>query len=99
MPLSYRIDSDAGTLVVVGEGVISQSGRLEAIRAWLRDPPFRPGLNTLCDFPAASTTPTMQELREITSIIEQHGAAIGKKKLAVIATKPVTFGVARQFQS
>jgi len=97
--LSYRIDSDAGMLVVVGEGVISHSDRLEAIRAWLRDPGFRPGLNTLCDFSAATTTPTMKELREIASIIEQYGAAIGKKKLAVIATRPVTFGVARQFQT
>jgi hypothetical protein len=41
----------------------------------------------------------MAELREIISIVGRDAAAIGRKKLAVIATKPVTFGVARQFQT
>jgi hypothetical protein len=32
MPLRYHIDSDAGMLLVVGEGTISQSERLAAMR-------------------------------------------------------------------
>jgi hypothetical protein len=99
MPLTYRIDSAAGMLLVVGEGFITQPERIEAIQAWLRDPDFHPGLNTLADFSDTTSTPTMKELRELVMIIDQHSAAIGKKKLAVIATKPVTFGVARQFQT
>ena len=89
MPLSYRIDSDAGMLLIVGEGFITQPERIGAIQAWLRDPDFRPGLNTLCDFSEATSTPTMKELREIVSIIDEHAGAFGKKKL----------GVARQFQT
>jgi hypothetical protein len=99
MPLSFRLDADAGTLMIVGEGFITQPERIEAIQAWLRDPDFRPGLKTLCDFSAATSTPTMRELREIVALVDEHAAAIGKKKLAVVATKPMTFGVARQFQS
>ena len=99
MPLRYQIDSDAGMLLVVGEGTISQSERLAAMRGWLGDPGFRPGLNTLCDFSAATSTPTMTQLLEIVSIVERHSAALGKKKLAVVAPRPVTFGVARQFQT
>ena len=99
MPLRYHIDSEAGMLLVVGEGTISQSERLAAMRGWLSDPGFRPCLNTLCDFSAATSTPTMAELHEIVSIVERHSAAIGKKKLAVVAPRPVTFGVARQFQT
>ena len=99
MPLSYQIDADAGMLLIVGEGFITQSERLEAMEAWLRDPDFRPGLNTLCDFSAATSTPTMKELREIVAIIDEHAEAIGKKKLAMIAPKPVTLWVARQFQN
>ena len=96
MPLTYRIDAAAGILHVVGEGAISQSERIEAMRGWLRDPEFRSGLDTLCDFSAATSTPTMAELREIVSLVDRHAKRIGKKKLAVIATQPVTFGVARQ---
>ena len=99
MPLSFRIDSDAGMLMIVGEGFITQPERIEAIEAWLRDPGFRPGLKTLCDFSEATSTPTMRELREIVALVDQHAAAIGNKKLAVVATRPVTFGVARQFQT
>ena len=99
MPWSYHIDLDAGMLLVVGEGTISQSERLEAMRGWLRDPGFRPGMNTLCDFSEANSTPTMAELHEIVSLVERHSSAIGKKKLAVVAPRPVTFGVARQFQT
>jgi hypothetical protein len=79
MPLRYRIDPDAGMLLVVGEGAIS--------------------LNTLCDFSAATSTPTIAELWEIVSLVDRHATAIGKKKLAMIAARPVTFGVARQFQT
>jgi hypothetical protein len=99
MPLRYQIDRDAEMLLVVGEGTITQPERIAAMCDWLRDPNYRPGLNTLCDFSEATSMPTMAELREIISIVDLHAAAIGKKKLAVIATKPVTFGVARQFQT
>jgi len=99
MPLSYRIDADAGMLLIVGEGFITQSERLSAMETWLRDPDFRPGLNTLCDFSEATSMPTMRELRELVAKIDEHAEAIGKKKVAMVAPKPVTFGVARQFQT
>ena len=38
MPLTYRIDPDAGLLIVIGEGSITQAERIEAINGWLRDP-------------------------------------------------------------
>lgn len=98
MPLTYRIDSDAGLLIVIGEGRITQAERIDAINGWFGDPAFRPGLNTLCDFSATTSTPTMPELREIITLVDRHTAKIGRKKLAVIATRAVTFGVARQFQ-
>ena len=59
----------------------------------------RPALPTLCDFAAASSTPTMAELQQIVALVDRHAASIGKKKLAVVAPRAVTFGVARQFQT
>ena len=53
MPITYRIDTVAGLLLVDFEGVINQSARLETIQAWLADPDFRPGLSTLCDLSIA----------------------------------------------
>lgn len=99
MPMTYRIDSDAGLLLVVGDGAITQSERLDTIRSWLRHPAYRPGLRTLCDFSAATSTPTMSELHEIVALIDQQTASIGRKKVAVVTGAPVTYGVARQFQA
>ena len=99
MPFTYRIDPDAGVLHVTAEGHVTQDERLKAMAAWLSDPLFRPGLNTYCDFSASTSTPTLGELRAIVEYIERSAKAIGRVKLAVLAPKMVTFGVARQFQA
>ena len=98
MPFTYHIDSNARILFIVGEGAITQAERLAAMHAWLRDPAFRPGLRTLCDFSTATTTPDLSDLREIIAIINQNAASIGQTRLALVTAKDVTFGVARQFQ-
>jgi hypothetical protein len=69
------------------------------MQAWINDPAFRPGLDTLCDFSAATSTPTLAELGETVAFIKRNAAAIGNKKLAVVTANPITFGVARQFQA
>jgi|SRR5229473_2601888 len=97
MPITYRIDSNAGMLFVVAEGETTQAERLKAMQTWMHDPAFRPGLPTLCDFSTATTVPTLPELEEIAGIIRQHAQVIGHRKLAIIASRPIAFGVARQF--
>ena len=99
MSFTYHIDSSAGILFIVGEGAITQAERLETMRAWLSDPAFRPGLHTLCDFSAATSTPSLPELREIIAIINRNATLIGQTKLAVVTAREVTLGVAHQFQT
>jgi hypothetical protein len=99
MSFTYHIDSSAGILYIVGEGAITQAERLETMRAWLSDPAFRPGLHALCDFSAATSTPSLPELREIMAIINRNATLIGRTKLAMVTARDVTLGVARQFQA
>jgi len=99
MPFTYHIDVHHQMLFVVDTGVVTQGERLEIMRTWLNDPAHRPGLNTFADFSAATSTPTLPELEEIVAVMRQHAAAIGRKKLAMLAPQPDTFGVARQFRS
>ena len=98
VPLTYRIDSAAGMLFVTGSGIISQDERMGTMKAWMSDPAFRPGMNTLCDFSESLSAPTLTELQELIGFIRQHAAAIGRKKLALITSRPLTFGAARQFE-
>jgi hypothetical protein len=99
MSFTYHIDSSAGILYIVGEGAITQAERLETMRAWLSDPAFRPGLHALCDFSAATSTPSLPELREIMAIINRNATLIGRTRLAMVTARDVTLGVARQFQA
>jgi hypothetical protein len=98
MPLTYHINPEAGMLFVVGEGVITQTERLAAMRAWMSDKAFRPGLNTLCDFSGATTVPTLDELMQIATFIEENSRRIGHKKLALVTPVPLASAVARQFK-
>jgi hypothetical protein len=97
MPIHYKIDSEHGLLFVVAEGESTQAERMAAMQGWLRDPDFRPGLQTLADFSQATNVPTLSELEEIVEHIRRHASAIGQKKIAIVTSRPVTFGVARQF--
>jgi len=99
MPFIYRFHQTPEMIELVGEGYLTQAERLETLRAMMNDKAFRPGMPALCDFSAASSTPTMRELRRITDFIEQNATRVGRQKLAVVVAKPSTFGVARQFQA
>lgn len=97
MPINYQIDAERGMLFIVAEGEIGQPERMAAMKAWLTDPEFRPGMNTLADFTGATNVPTLQELEEIVDHIRRNVAVIGQKKIAIVTARPVIFGVARQF--
>lgn len=97
MPITYRIDSEKGFLYVLVGGAPTQDEILTAMQAWWNDPEFRPGLLTLIDGSDATSLPTLSQLEEIVGLIRRHAHEIGRKKLAIIAPRPVIFGVARQF--
>ena len=67
------------------------------MQAWMSDPEFRPGLQTLADFSESESVPTLAELEEIVGYMRRYQSAIGQKKIAIVTTRPVSFGVARQF--
>lgn len=99
MPLTYRIDSDAGIVFVRGEGAITQAERIEAMGAWTSDPSYAKTSCTLCDFSATTSTQTLSELREVVSLINGYIAKAGARRIAVVAPRDTSFGAARQFQA
>lgn len=97
MPMRYRIESERGMLFVEAEGETTQAERLEAMHAWVSDPAFRPGLHTLADFSESTNVPTLVELEEIVAFMRRYATTIGQIRIAVVAARAVSFGVARQF--
>jgi len=84
-------------LFIATDGDTTQSERLTTMRAWINDPAYLPGLQTLADFSKSTNVPTLSELEEIVGFIRRYAGAIGTKKIAVVTTRDVAFGVARQF--
>jgi sulfate adenylyltransferase subunit 1 (EFTu-like GTPase family) len=99
MPITYHIDPAAGMLFVFGDGVITQAERLAAVRSWMSDDAFRPGLKTLCDFSAAVSVPTLTDLMSIATFIEERAQQIGRKKLALVTAAGQAHVAARQFRT
>ena len=99
MPLTYRIDSEAGIVFVKGEGAVTQAERLEAIRAWTSDPSCSKTSRTLCDLSSTTSAPTLSELREVISVMQDPIAKTGDRRIAIVVSRDMSFGVARQFQA
>jgi hypothetical protein len=99
MPMTYRIDTDARMLFVVATGVTTQAERMEVMLGWINHPAFAPGLDTFCDFSTAESTPRLSDLRELIATIGDNVPKIGHQRVAILAAKPITFGVARVFES
>jgi hypothetical protein len=99
MSFTYQIDPQAGIIEIRGAGVITHGEYIAGLMSWMTDPLFSPGLDGLCDFTAAESTPTMADLRELIDLVARHTAYVGRVKVALIVSKPITFAVARQFAS
>ena len=100
MAYTYHIDVEAGLLVIVSDAEpMTQAERIDAMRVWMSDPAYRPGLDTLLDLSGTPSTPSLAQLQEIATYIDRRAESVGRKKIAVVTTTPVTYGVARQFQA
>jgi hypothetical protein len=84
-------------LFIEAEGGATQAERLEVMQAWINDPDFRPGLQTLADFSESTNVPTLADLQEIVDYMRRYATTIGQKRIAMVTSGALTFGVARQF--
>jgi hypothetical protein len=97
MPLGFHIYPDLRLLFIRGQGVISQQERVSTMLAWLRDPGYKACEDALFDISSAQSTPKVAELRELISILRQKAPAGGPRRLAIVTSKPIAFGVAQVF--
>ena len=96
VPLAFEIHSEQRLLFIRGHGIVTQGERLRAMLAWLNDPDYECCEDALFDVTAAKTTPRVAELRQLIAILEQMPRA-GPRRLAIVTSKPIAFGVAHVF--
>ena len=71
MPITYAIYREFRLLFIRGHGVITQTERFDAMRAWLRDRGYGDCTDALFDVSAAQSTPRLADLREILAILRE----------------------------
>jgi hypothetical protein len=98
MPIHYQIYAEAGILVVRSEGVVTQPERAATMLAWLADPEYPACIDALCDFSEAESVPSHTDLCELVVMLDRHLPSRGPKRVAIVAPKIITFGVARVFE-
>jgi len=97
VPFTYEVYEEARLLFIRGEGVVTQPERLQAMLGWLEDPAYTRCTDVFCDFSMAQSTPTLADLQEIIALLVKRLPAQGPRKLAIVASTPTTFGVAKVF--
>ena len=97
MPLGYIVYPELKLLFIRGTGVITQPERVSTLLSWLRDPGYAECVDALFDVSSAQSTPKVAELRELIAILRQQGGDAGPRRLAVVTSKPIAYGVAQLF--
>jgi SpoIIAA-like len=98
VPLGYDMYPEVQLLFIRGHGIITQGERVQAMLAWLRDPRYSACTNALFDISSAESTPKVSDLRALIQMLKWRLPASGPRKLAIVATRPITFIVARAFE-
>ncbi|HJZ70900.1 MAG TPA: hypothetical protein VKE51_04120 [Vicinamibacterales bacterium] len=96
MPLTFEINPELRLLFIRGYGIVTQVERLRAMLAWLHDPDYGCCDAALFDVSSAKTTPRIAELRELIAILKETPRG-GPRRLAIVTSKPIAFGVAHVF--
>jgi hypothetical protein len=98
MALGYDFYPDIGLLFIRGQGAISQAEYMHAMLAWLRDPYYEDCIDSLIDFAAVKSPPTIRQLRELIAMLKQQLPLRGPRRIALVTSTPITFAVGRVFE-
>lgn len=100
MPLSHRVDRDAGVAFARAEGALSDEELLDFAQRMANDPEFRSGVHELIDVRAADLRAvTSRTLRRAAEIFAAFDTAATRGRIAFVAPADVAFGLARMYQA
>ncbi len=100
MPLSHRVDRDAGVAFATATGALGDEEVLDFAKRMANDPEFRSGVHELIDLRAADLRAvTSRTLRRVAEIFAAFDTAATRGRIAFVAPADVAFGLSRMYQA
>jgi hypothetical protein len=98
--IDFRIDLDAGLLIVEVEGRVVPDDVVRYRTRLLADSDFSPGMNTLVDCREASTDGfNASDLQFLANDIASRRRLLGRAKCAVLVSTDAAYGLLRMYEA
>ena len=98
MPITHRIDREAGIIFVERSGTIESQDEDEALRRRLSDPDYRPGLGMLVDCTGMDPADSTEVICYLADQTAHMAARLRCGPLAILVKTDVQYGMARMYQ-
>jgi len=99
MAVNVTIDAELGLANVTLAGQVGADEFVAVFRRMLALPGFRPGLKILVDMLAHVHQVGGEDIRRIAAVFFENSEAIMDSDVAVVVARPVSYGLARMFQT
>lgn len=100
MSIIHKISSEHRLVRIVAAGEINDQDVLVAIRKFLSDSSFKPGLDTFIDLRNLENFGvTTIRVRDIALLIQEDSRVVSSARIVVVVANVFTLGVVKMFQS
>ena len=99
MPVTFRIDKEAGIVYTVIEGPVDTKELLRELETLLDHPDFRPGLNGITDLRKSEMDTFTEDVQRVAEFFIRHREQVGASRTAIVLSGFVTYGMTRMFQA
>jgi len=98
VPMSYRIDLEAGLILLKGTGLLTDDEMVQCIAELRRDPELEPGMHTLSDMREIEVGFTAEGVSRMLDTMKISSERRSAARAAIVVSSDVAFGMARMVE-
>ena len=98
MPMTYEIDREAGLVLIVGRGAVTDQEMVDCVSALRRDPDLEPSMPTLSDMRGIEVAFTPDGIVRMIQVMEDTKDRRDAVRAAIVADSDAAFGMGRMFE-
>lgn len=98
MPVEFEVDHENGLVVTTLIGRVSTQESLAHIEHLVKNPRDYPHVSYLTDLRRAEHQASGEDIRKISESLSAHEEVIAGRKLAIVVSQPVMYGMMRMLE-